>query len=438
MATVLWFPNSVVTAQVDQLQGGGTPAAGNVITATVGASATSAGKAVSYTLTASDTIATAISTLQAALAAAGPAIPEFSEITFAVSAASANNLNCTASVPGTPFTLSAGPTSGPGMTLTRVPVIANSSPSDVANPANYLRNGVQTLPQNGDTLVAAATGVPMLWNLGALAAVQLADYQRYQSMQGQIGLPRVNPLGYFEYRPTRLQLNKTSSSSPSGSPGPSALTAELGLGNTGSGPPLERYDFGAAQCAWTVLDSGSPSGDFAVDILNTSPLSALTLVKTSVGWAYYPGEVGNLSTATVDGGASLSLGAGVSMSGTLTVTQGSAFLQCAPGAVLLQQGSQLTVGSIGLNYPSITLRDGSTLTWLSNSGILNILMSDGSTLDKSQDVRPMAIAGGQMDGDCVIIDPHNAISYAAPGLLVATPAQSGPFLFSAGRKVYVQ
>jgi trimeric autotransporter adhesin len=417
MATVYWNPNAQFTAQVDTLTVAGTPAAGNVITATINT------KNISYTLTGADTAITAAAALQALLANTSITPPEFQEMTWSVSGAV---ITATAATPGTPFTLTSSATGG-GATITHANVTANSSPSDVDNASNWLRSGSPSLPQNGDDVVVADSSVGLLWNLASLSAVTFASFTRWQSFTATIGLPEINPAGYQEYRPTYFQF--AGSASP--------IAVNLGVGLTGGGPSRERYNVGTSQVILNVLAAGGAADDYSVRFLGTNASNVLNVQNVSVGVAMLPGEVATVASATVDGGGSLSLGVGTTFSGKLTANNGTSTLFCASATLDAFNGSQVTVQSTGLTYTTVLASNGSTLTWTSNSTITALTLTTGAVLDKSSDVRPMTITNATIDGDtCQVLDPNSAITWSNPAT-VKNQVSSGPFTFAGPRTVQI-
>src|SRR5215469_6254064 len=139
--TTAWVGNAQATAQVVTLTVTAVPGGGGgVLSASIN------GKTVSYTTLSTDTTSTAAAAWQALLSAS-TAPPEFQEIAWTVAT---NAVTATANVPGTPFTgvtgngLSSSGTGG--ATLTQATTVANSSPSDVNNPLNWVRSGLASLP----------------------------------------------------------------------------------------------------------------------------------------------------------------------------------------------------------------------------------------------------------------------------------------------------
>lgn len=379
------------------------------------------GKSVTYALTGTDTTATAAAALQALLAtvsgtAAVP--PEFTEQTWTVSGAV---ITVTDNTPGTPFTLTASATGG-GATITRASKVANSSPSDVNNANNWLRNGSPSLPQNGDDVVLANSSVPLLWNLTALAAVTFNSFTRYQSFTGAVGLPENNPNGYVEYRPTYFQFL-----GPVG-----ALPLVLGVG-PGSGPTRERYNVLGQQTNLIVLASGSPADAYAVRFLGTHASNTAKVLNTSVGIGMLPGETSTLASASLDGGGTLDLGVGVTFSGTLTMNGGSSNLACAPATLLVQNGGQATLSADALTYAALTAQGGSVLNFLAGGTITVLNLLKSSTLNKSNDLRTLTITNATVDGDtCQIFDPNGVITFTN-AVTMNGQVTVGPIQTSSGR-----
>jgi hypothetical protein len=430
MAIVAWTGAGYNASQVDTLTVSAV-AAGGTITATMGIAPFLV--SITYTMTGTDTTSTAAAAILALLSAS-TAPPQFADAQWTVSS---NVITATASTPGTPFTLSAS--SAGGATMTHAITTPNSSQSDVSNPANWLRLGVQALPQNGDDVVLQDSTVPLLWNLSAFAGVSPNSFSRWQSFIGTVGLPLQNPNGYFEYRVTDLQFypQPGGASSSSGSPS-TPLAWTLGVGQVGSGPTRERYNVGSQQVNLTVIAAGSPSDAYSVHFLGANPSNTLTVGGgVSVGVAMTVGQTAALASATVANGGSLSLGAGVTFSGQLTVDSAAAIVTCAVPTTLAQSSSSVTVQSTGLTYNSVTAKGSSRVTWLSNSNIGTLNLQTGSAFDKSKDTRPITITNSAFDGDTTqILDPWGAVTYTNP-TAVANAVNSGPFVYPPGKSVKI-
>lgn len=443
--TAMWAPNQAAIAQVETYTFTAPSGVGNTYNATIN------GKTVTYTSVSGDTAATAAAGLYALLAASD--IPELGEITFANPSTAV--VTATASVAGTPFAnVTINGVSGQGLVLSTgnglangiatVHTQANSSPSDVYDPQNWLRvnlsatppSKVRQLPQNGDDVVVANTGVPMLWNLDRLDTVQFASYQRWQSFTGTIGLPENNPNGYTEWRATYLRFSGPQGSVPAG-----GLTMVLGYDSGGgSGPSRERYDAGSQQVTLNILAAGSPADEYGVRFLGQHTANTFTLLGgVSLGVAMLPGEKANLTTSSLDGGATLGIGPNVTWTAgsTLTMLGGSAVLNSAPATLAASNGAQVRVTTDGLTWAAITAQGGTSLTFLAGGTITALTLTTGSVLDKSGDIRALTITNSTIDGDtCQVIDPLNTITFTN-ATSVKQRVTSGPFVFTGTRTVRV-
>lgn len=436
--TALWAPNQGLVAQVKTATFSAPNSVGNTYSATIN------GKSITYTSISGDTAALAATGLYNLLIASD--IAEFGEVTW--SNATSGVIVATASEAGTPFAdvpgTSAGLvfSTGNGLAngISTVTTRANASPSDVNDAQNWLRitppaPGVRQLPQNGDDVVIANSDVPMLWNLDQLASVQFASYTRYQSMTGSIGLPENNPNGYVEWRATYFKFSGPQGSVPSG-----GLTMILGQGTEGTGPGRERYNVGSQPVTLVCLAAGAPLDEYGVRFLGVHTANTGTVLGgVSLGIATMPGEVANLASFTVDGGATLGIGPGVvwSAAATLTCFGGSALLNSAPATVTAANGTQLTFATSGLTWATVTVQGNCAMRWLCGGIITTLTMSQGCNLDKSADARGLTITNHTIDGDtCFFNDPLNAITFTNAGS-VKQSVSSGPYRFTGTRTVKV-
>lgn len=420
MATVFWIGNAQATAQVNTYTVTAVAVAGT-LTMTIN------NKTIVYTCITGDTITTATAAWLALLQASTTP-PEFQEITW--TASSTDKIVATSTVAGQPFTATAS--GAGGATVSTTATTANSSPNDVGDAKNYRRNGSASLPQNGDDFILQNSTVSMLWNCDALSAIKLATFKRWQSFTGAIGLPDYNPAGYYEYRATRLILN---------GPDASTFPVTLGLGTSGGGPSRERYSFTDQDCTIRIL-AGGGGGEtgYAVDLIGTASTNLLYVTNTSLIVAGGPAETSAFTTFTADGGANVSLGAGVTVSGTLTLDGASAFLAlaAAPTTLKVINGATATVESAStFTFATVTLTGGSSLNWWSSATITTLAMKVSSTFSKTNDLNLMTITNCSIDGDtCQIQDPNNTITFTNP-ITVNNTVQNGPFVFGSGRTVAI-
>lgn len=431
--TAMWAPNQGVVAQHKRATFTAPSGVGNWYMATIN------GKTVRYVSVSGDTAATAATGLYNLLVASD--IPEFGEITW--TNPSDGVVDAKASEPGVPFAdvpgTSAGLvfSTGNGLSngITTTTISSNASPSDVNDAQNWLRvtppaPGVRQLPQNGDDVVIANSSVPMLWNLDQLASVQFASYTRWQSMTGAIGLPETNPNGYAEWRATYFKFSGPQGSVPAG-----GLTMILGYG-AGNGPGRERYDAGSQPVTLVCLAAGTPLDEYGVRFLGVHTANTFSVLGgVSLGIAMLPGEVANLSSSKVDGGAVVGIGAGVvwTAASTLTTYGGTVTLNSAPATIASANGTRLVFATHGLTWSAISAQGNCQLTWLCGGTITSLTLSQGCTLDKSQDIRALTITDHTLDGDtCVVNDPLNAITFTNFGT-VKQSVTAGPYRFTGTR-----
>ena len=446
MPTTYWSPNQGTVAQVETYTFTAPSGIGNTYKATLN------GKTVTYSSISGDT-ATTVATALYDLLNINSSIPvEFTEITFANP--SDGVMTATARTPGVPFANVAGTSAGLVLStgnglangIATVHTTANASPSDVNDSQNWLRvvgsaPGVRSLPQNADDVIVANTNVPMLWNLDQLKDIQFASYTRWQSMSGDIGLPENNPVGYNEWRATYFMFGGPQGSVPAG-----GLSMTLGFSSgSGGGPSRERYNVRSQPVTLQCLASGGSQEEYGIRFLGTHTNNTIVaLGNVSLGIAMLPGEVTTLNNLTLDGGARVGIGEGVtwatSTSGTasaMTCYGGTAVLNAAPATLTLNNACQASFTKTGLTWASITAQGGCQLNWLAGGTITSLTMSNNCLLDKSLDVRALTITNSTLDGDtCQIIDPMNAITFTN-ATSVKQQVSSGPFQFTGTRTVKV-
>lgn len=414
MASVYWSPNAatqsqIVTGTISAVAVGGT------LTGTINS------KAVTYTCVTGDTTTTAAAGFVALLRAS--VNPEFQEANWS---AASNVVTAMSATPGNPFAGMTGGlvfTAAGGAAIGQATTQPNKSLSDVGDLSNWLRNGVPGLPQDGDDVVLKESTVPMTVNCNALALVRPTSVTRWGSMTGQIGLPFVNPAGYQEYRPTYFAF--------SGSNG-GQLLVTIGVG-PGEGPTLEKYQIAnTGQITNAVVLAGQQ-----VEIIPGGLTNSLNVHNASVSVCMNPGESTTITSGVkVDSGGTLDIGPDVILTGAAVIAnQGTLNLYSSTTpATIVGTDSVINVYSSGVNYTSFVV-SGSTVTWLANSAITQMTMRAGSTLDLSQDWRPITIISGIVEADsCQINDPLNRMTMTNPFQMV-NPSNSGPFIFGAGKNL---
>lgn len=444
MTTAIWAPNQAARAQVETYVFTAPSGIGNTYNATIN------GKTVTYSSVSGDTAATVATALYNLLNTSTGNLPELGEIQFANTTTA--TVTATARVPGTPFAnVTVNGVTGQGLVLSTGNGLVNGiatthttpnySPSDVADAQNWLRvtapaPGVRAIPQNGDDVVVANSAVPMLWNLDHLSAVQFGTYTRWQSMTGNIGLPENNANGYVEWRATYFCFSGPAGSVPAG-----GLAMVLGYSSgSGEGPSRERYNVGSSPTTLTCLGAGSPTDEYGVRFLGVHTNNTFTVLNgVSLGVAMLPGEVSNLASSKIDGGARVGIGPGVSWTAgsTLTMVGGDALLNAAPATLALNSGALATIATDQLTWATVTARGGSAVVWLAGGTVTSLTLETNSSMDKSGDARALTITNSTIDGDtCFVDDPLSAIAWTN-ATSVKQSVASGPFRFTGTRTVKV-
>ena len=440
--TTYWAPNQAAVAQVETYTFTAPSSVGNTYKATIN------GKTITYTSVSGDTAALAATGLFNLLNVTTGIAAEFTEISWANP--SDGVLTATARTAGTPFANVSGTSAGLVLStgnglangITTAHTTANASPSDVNDAQNWLRvnfsttppNKTRSLPQNTDDVVIENTNIPMLWNLDQLVAVQFNTFKRNQSFTGTIGLPENNPNGYTEWRATYFKFVGPQGSTPAG-----GLVMTLGEGS-GAGPSRERYDVGSQKTTLNIIAAGSAEDEYGVRFLGQHTDNTFTVLGgVSLGIAMLPGEKANITSSSVDGGAVLGIGPQVTWTAasTLTMLGGTATLNAAPATLTMSNGARVTVTTDGLTWTTVTAQGSCSLNWLAGGTITTLTMSNGCTLDKSQDIRALTITNSTIDGDtCQILDPLNAITFTN-ATTIKQRVQSGPIQFTGQRTMKV-
>ena len=387
-STILWRGDSASVAQVDTLTISGTVGATDVYALTVNNKVLSVLANTTVAATAAQNIVAAWNALLASAA------PEFAEMTAAYT--TGGSLTITADTAGKPFTLSIGVTGT--STFAQVHTTASSGPADVSVAANY-SGGV--LPTNGDTLIFQNTANPALYGLSSLSAITLASLQVFQSFTGTIGLPRNSGSGstsYLEYRPQYFQIGATQ--------------VILGFG-AGSGSGRIKLDFGSVQMTTQIFNAGSQAENSIPAILlkGTHASNALTVLKATVGVAYFAGEVSTLATlsmgyvTSVNGDASIYCGSGTTLTivtqagGRLTVWSNVTTLVQYNGTVAVEGAATLGTATIGG-----TLLDQSTGT------ITTLTLLGKGVYDHSNSLTAKTITTFTMNTGAVYSDPYHVVT----------------------------
>ncbi len=389
MTTILWRGDAVPVAQVSTATITGDDA-------TTTYKITINGKVVSVLGTGSGVNATA-SALKAALASS--TIPEFQEVTWTVSTAT---ITGTAATPGVPFTATSSVSGGAG-TIGAVSTTAGQGPNDWSVAANW-STGV--IPANGDDVYIQNSTSPILYGL-AQSGVALNSINGDSTFTGTGGLPRYNPNGYLEYRPTYLAIG--------------ASTANLGT-NPGAGAGSGRFkiDFGSGATVVNVFGTGSPADPgLPALIIKGTNITSLNCQSGSIGVAIEAGNVSTITTVRIGWISSqatdvnLTLGAGCTLT---TIDQEGGFLTLnSTVATLINFGGTASVFGSG-TITTLDVEEGGTVNYWSSGTITTATGGYGSTLNFDGDRRTKIVTNMTLYG--TLNDRAHVVTHTNP---VSTP-----------------
>jgi hypothetical protein len=396
MSTIIWYGDASAVAKVDTLTVGGTIEAAGLFSLTIG------NKTLSVTAGSTDAETVATNIVTAFNLLTQTQAPEFYEITAAADSGGAFTL--TAKTPGKPFTVTQPTTEAGGgaaddQTFDIAHTVVNAGPNDASTAANYSGGA---LPTDSDVLVFENSASSVLYNLDALAAITLAELHIRQSYTGWIGLPRTNGSGttsYLEYRPQYLQVGATA--------------WDIGLGE-GNGTGRVKLDFGAVQFAGSVYNGGSQVESYvpAVLLKGTHADNVLTVLKGTVGVAFFTGEVSTLSALNIGhissvGDSTVHLGDGVTLT---TVTKASGTLSVGSDMTALSQYDGTTTvrnaATIGTGIVGGTIIDQSSGTW----GATAFTLLANGVYDHSRSLTPKTITNLNGYEGARFLDPYGVVT----------------------------
>jgi hypothetical protein len=396
-----WLARQLYTAQVDTLTIGGAAGVGQVYTATINT------KNVSYTATVADTNATILTALLALLQAVVDG--DYAEITWANP--TATTITATAKNKGKPFTLTAAESGGGTGTLTRSSTVANTSPNDVGDVANW---SLGALPVNGDSVFIDNTDASLWWNLDALSAVAtITALTVGPGFRGTIGLPEragpsnptrsfpsSSPSTYEEYRVRYLKLKCT--------------TITINAPDC----QLIQIDNQAVQTAITVRAMGSPLDTDRKAFIwkGTHASNAITLEGgCSLDCAVFGDEVATILTLIANAGANGTPDVRISPAVTLGTVQnngGNLDIACAIGTAITTTPLGGSVILRGTGAVAAATFRGGNITYNTTGTLSGTTIVSGNTVvDFSQEPTTKTIGTFNLYGNAAqIIDTNKVVS----------------------------
>ena len=326
MATRRWLGAAQAVAQISTVTITGTITVGATYTIQVG------NASVIYTSITGDTL-TSVAAGLVSLCSDSGAPAEFSDIEWT---SNAGVVTATAGSPGQPFTISSSDTDA-SAAATTASVLASSGPNYWSVAANWSGS---TVPVTGDIVIISQSATEILYGL-AQSAVLLAELIIESSYTGKIGSPVANLSGYIEYRATYLAIGATKLLIGQGSSRGSQLL-KIDLGTNVSTVIISKTDTtpldGESSCQILAVNVASTiniiEGDLGVARLGEE---VSTLAKIQVGVKATVKIGYGVTLATIENAGSIECASNIT---TWTQDSGKALLFDATLATLTVKGGE--------------------------------------------------------------------------------------------------
>lgn len=323
--------------------------------------------------------------------AIGTDLAEYAEITAAVTASTITFTHDTA---GTPFTLATSRVTANTGTVVDATPQAATGPNDVNNINNWSEGSVPAL---ADTVFIDNTDISLLYNLGQLAGNTLTSLTVGSTFTGEIGLPKNNPNGYTEYRPTYLVIDCT--------------TILIGK-QEGTGSQRIKIDSGSVQTT-LIIDRSSSSlevGFGAVIWKGTHASNVVQINNGSLSVAPLGSEVATILTLTVSGPANVECGVDVTLGtankggGGNLIVHGSATTIKEDAGVVTVKGTG-TVGTFSVEGGVCNYLSTGTITTMNTGGF-----DSTATINFNQDIRLRTVTTLNLNRLTVWNDPAQSVT----------------------------
>lgn len=362
------------------------------------------------TVIAASTVANtvAIAIVAALNALSSTLYPEFNEITWGTPSSGA--FTATGKTLGVPFTLTLTTTETGGgaadaQTFTQAATTAANGGTFWSTAANWSTGAV---PVAADDVVFQNSANSCLDGL-AQDAVTLTSLTIDQSYTGTIGRPRVNPLGYTEYRATYLAV--------------SATTITIGRGD-GAGSGRIKINTGTVQTALNIINTGTPteSGVKSVLWLGTHASNALVIGKGSFAAANYAGEVSTILTlkegyqTSIQSDSDVRIGSGVGTGVTIaTITKTGGTLEINNAFTTLTQTDGETIHNAGAG--ATVAVTGGTLRVKTAGTYTTPSVGNKGTIDCSQDLQARTFTSLTVNAGGTLLDKGKTVTFTNPIVL---------------------
>jgi hypothetical protein len=361
--------------------------------------------ATTYSLTVNGKSVTTIAagSVNATATALAAAWNAATEAEFAEQTASANTdtVTLTADTEGVPHTVTSSVSGGAGTIGAVTTTTAATGPTFWDNVNNW---SLGTIPVDTEDVIIDLDGAEILDGLGQ-SAVNPATFI-ISGRNITIGRPKVNPLGYTEYRSDYLAI------------GP--VICRIGIGE-GPGSGRIKLDFGTDNVTLEVRKTSTPAedGTMAVQIKGGGATTAIDVGPNAyVGIALHPEETAAATTLTVSPGATVVCGAGFSPA--TVETAGALTLRKNTSTALTVTGGATTLEGDG-THASIDIKGG--VVNYNSSGTATAVTVGPGLVDCSGDASDRTFTTTTLRAGGSINDPQRTITHTNKLAIDATVTQ---------------
>ncbi len=389
MATNLWLGGAVPVAQVENITIGGTPTIADTVTVTIN------GKAVTYTVTSTDTgastpVNSVAQNFAALLTAQAGVIPEFGEVVWTATGSSAI-ITATAATAGVPFIYSTSETGG-HTTISGANVTPSAGPNDASTVSNWSTGAV---PTTGDSVLIPGSS-DILYGLNSLTTAVYNSLVVKAAFTGNVGLAYTSPGGYIEYRTRFFPVGSAVPISIGQGDGTGPIRCNLNVSTTLN---LTIYTTGARQVATVPV----------VNIINASG-------------GTFSMDSGDLGFAADSDTTSVTVASGSVDSGTVTIgANGTVTTMTNDGATVNCYGVITTLNSNGgtttlYGNPTTITANAGTVNWLGAGTVATATFqgqgpgATAPTLNCSLSPAPRTITNGSFTGGAPFNDPQKTVT----------------------------
>ena len=376
MATRIWTGQGINRAQVNRL-------APTVISSGSGSfTVTINNNTAVFNSTSADSLAVVCAGIVDAVNSADA--PEFGEVSATTDD---TYVYLTANTPGTPFTSTSSAT-GTSAALTTSTTTANKSRNDWSDTLNWAGG---TVPVDTDDVIVENTDQSILYGLDQ-SSINLVTLTIRETFTGTIGLPNINPNGYYEYRSTVLTFAEVATLTITHNSGDPAQRFRITVGDNDC-DLIVNGPVDSAPSTYGVVEWDAGTGTHTVAVNNGSVAiapdtqdSVTVSTLKAVDSAVNTGPNATVTTATLDGQSSAIFGKSPA---TLTLNGGS-YAQIQSGAATTLTITRGQVVWQGGNITTLTVSPTSSISFDEDKAAITVtnttLHYNGTLLDGNKRV----------------------------------------------------